>query len=167
MSQNHPESLHRLNAQLACWYEALEALRCTVNEDRPAANDVALADCYDDAVCDALSSLEQVRAEVRGLAQSVNAVAAARGLHRVHTRMNELCRQHSASLIGWERMTALAEVGARRGRSWSQWATALRRTLEGLPDTIFSSQQALAECWQEFAEQLPRGDAPTIQVNEN
>ena len=57
--------LQDLMQSLTRWHEALEALLFTVTEDRPIGDDVALADCYENAVTDSLSSLREAVAHQR------------------------------------------------------------------------------------------------------
>lgn len=140
--------------ELERWHDALTALHCTVAEDRPAANDVALADYYESAVTDALGWLSEAldaaraaaRAEAGGDSSQVR-----RALAIVQQRVESTARHHLIELAGWDRVVGLAELGARRGRAWSGWAEAVRRSLEAAPEPQLATQAALADAWQEIA----------------
>lgn len=146
------DPFQKLVHELGRWREALEALHCTVTEDRPAANDVALADYYENAVTDALGWLAEAlqaaerAAEMAGGGESFRNVG--RGLALVHARINDLARQHLVEIAGWERVSDLTELGRRRGRQWQRWAEAVRRSLESVPEAQHAAQSALAEAWQ-------------------
>jgi hypothetical protein len=159
-----------LEQQLIRWQETLEALECTVAEDRPAANDVALADCFYDAVGEALGWLAEAINAIRGTAQTValhgDARLAARKLAQAHERMNLLATHHLTQLASCDRITELAELGARRGRQWQRWADAVRRSLAAIPETQRAASTELAAAWQELLS-VAAVPAPSLVLNSN
>ena len=156
-------TFQHLVQQLARWHEALEALHFTVTEDRPATDDVALADCYENAVTDALGSLQEALAHARHAAQSVATPGqidrVRRSLYRIHTCVNETAHRCAVDLARWERLRELNQLGRRRGPEWSSWAQTIHHSLDNLPDMLHETQQAVATCWQELTEHMPHAPA--------
>lgn len=149
--------------QLGRWQQSLEELRLTVTEDRPATNDVALADQLEDAVTDALAACRMARdcalqageAEVRS-----DRPTAKLRLSQVHEVSNRLGHLHATSLAGWERMRDLNELGRRRGRRWGQWSTACVATLQDWPVQMVATLAQLLRCWQHLVDNAPAGTRP-------
>ena len=155
-----------LERELLRWRDTLEALECTVAEDRPATNDVALADCYYDAVHEALGWLAEAIEAVRRTAQTVatqgDSRFAGRSLGLAHEHIIRLTTHHLTQLASGDRLAELAELGTRRGRQWHRWADAVRRSLSAVPEVHECTNSALASAWQEL---LANAAAPAPILN--
>jgi hypothetical protein len=152
--------LHDLMQPLVSWHETLEALHFTVTEDRPVGDDVALADCYENAVTDALSSLREALAHSRRAAAAPGQLDRVRhSLYRIHTCVNDTTHHCAVDMACWGRLRELDQLGRRRGPQWSSWSQTVHQSLERLPELSHEIQQALAACWQELAGSLPPNPA--------
>lgn len=107
---------------LRAWCEALEALRLTLTEDRPAPGDSALADGLADAADEVIGWLQEAaaqRASVDGACESARLVARA-------------MRTQGDKLFGRAHQLQLDQIARTRGRSWRAWVTAVHRAAEPL-----------------------------------
>ena len=155
-----------LVTQLERWQQTLEELRLTVAEDRPAADDVALADQLEDAVNDALAACHSARegaiqATAAEMGSDLN--TAKRRLAQAYEEIARLYLLCATTLAGWERMRDLAELGRRRGRRWGQWSRACIVTLQDWPVQMAATSGQLLGCWEQLMDR-PASATPPLSV---
>jgi hypothetical protein len=147
-----------LQHRLRSLQEALEALGTTVDEDRPARDDVIVASRLSDDLLAVRGLLEEVLAPADEATESVayplDGDRARRALIVCQQRFQRFAHTFSFELAGFERLDDLTSVGRERGRDWHDWVSVVKQALE--QSRILSEEvgSSLFLCWQELAERI-------------
>jgi hypothetical protein len=125
--------------------EPLVALSVTVWEDRPADDDVMLADKVGDAVVDVCGWLEGAIGAVR---DARDAVGVGDSLADCGHHFDRLEKSFWSDLASHERLAEVDALGSERPR-WSGWAGGVRRGVGDCGALIHDARTALFQWWRE------------------
>lgn len=147
-------TFRRLSMVLCRLHDAFNALQVTVG-DKPANDEMALADGLENKVLDIMGTLH----EIRKVAQEAQAAvmhpmdldSARHSLAACQERFHRVEQQFAFDLVSYENLTEVARVGRKR-RGWLPWANSIRQGIEQCRQPLAETSLALAACWQELAE---------------
>jgi hypothetical protein len=147
-----------LQHHLRTLQEALEALGTTVDEDKPARDDVVVAARLSDNLLAVRGLLEEALAaadDVRqGIAFPLDGDRARRALTACQQKFQHFAHAFSFDLASWDRLDDLTSVGRERGRAWLDWVGVVKQGLEQSRILSAEVENALFRCWQELAERI-------------
>ena len=123
-----------LQIELQRLREALEELSTTVDEDKPARDNIVVAARLGDSVLGVRGILEEALTAAGEAARAVTPPMdtqwARRALSACQDQFHRFTRQFSWDLVCYERIDDLMSVARERGRHWSAWVTVVRQALD-------------------------------------
>jgi hypothetical protein len=139
-------------------HEGLIAMRVTIVEDKPLEGDSVLVDLFADTAEELLGWLEEALTAAHEGRQATMYPAdvrrAQRALMTAHERVMRIAEQFFSSLVPYERIAGLAQMGRQRGGEWCAWAKSVRTAAYVCQKPLCGLNQSLFRCWQEIVERV-------------
>jgi hypothetical protein len=136
--------------------DATLGLRVTIM-DKPLQGDVLLVDSFSDAADDMLGLIEELSIVATDGQQAtghpVDMDRVRRALVTCQERYNEL-NERFTTQTSYDSIAELRHFGRQRGGEWHAWAGSVKESLDRCREPLSAVNQALFECWKEFAERV-------------
>lgn len=151
-------TFQRLPGQLRELEEALDALGTTVEQDKPAGENIIVAIRLNDAVLAAKGYLQESLGAATeayvAVAASLDIRRAQRALAQCQERLHEFARYFATECVCFDRLDDVRSVGCERGRDWLNWSTVVIQELEQCRTLLEEARNAAFCCWQHLAERM-------------
>lgn len=147
-----------LLGQLRMLHDMFLALRLTVVEDKPVRGEAALVDHFEDAILDAMGTLDEclksAQAAQKAVGHPVDLDRARRSLANCQEKFHQIESQYSESLASYEKLKDLADLGKERRGEWLPWSASVKDGVEQCRRHLDGVRKGLGICWQEIAERV-------------
>lgn len=161
-------AFNELQRGLREFEEALDALGTTVEQDKPAGDDVIVASRLNDAVLAARGYLEEsliaAAAACGAVVHPFDADRARLALVRCQERFHRFANCFADEIASYECWDDLTSIRQRRGREWVGWVSVIQDALRHCRGLIEDIRGKLFLCWQELAERTNAGSVSVINT---